>query len=99
MTDVFCAEGIRRAAWALPRAWENGGDREARAAMAWVSLLGGLSLANAGLGAAHGFAAPVGGMFPAPHGAVCAAILPYAMEVNVARSRRPPARKPGPGPL
>jgi alcohol dehydrogenase class IV len=83
MTDMFCVEGIRRAAWALPRAWENGGDREARAAMAWVSLLGGLSLANAGLGAAHGFAAPVGGMFPAPHGAVCAAILPYAMEVNV----------------
>jgi len=83
MTDMFCVEGIRRAEWALPRAWENGGDREARAAMAWVSLLGGLSLANAGLGAAHGFAAPVGGMFPAPHGAVCAAILPYAMEVNV----------------
>jgi alcohol dehydrogenase class IV len=92
MTDVFCVEGIRRAAWALPRAWENGGDREARAGMAWASLLGGLSLANAGLGAAHGFAAPVGGMFHAPHGAVCAAVLPYAMEVNVgALAARQPA--------
>jgi alcohol dehydrogenase class IV len=91
MTDMFSVEGIRRAAWALPRAWENGGDREARAAMAWASLLGGLSLANAGLGAVHGFAAPVGGMFPAPHGAVCAAILPYAMEVNV---RALAARRP-----
>jgi alcohol dehydrogenase class IV len=91
MTDMFCLEGIRRVAWALPRAWENGGDREARAGMAWASLLGGLSLANAGLGAVHGFAAPVGGMFPAPHGAVCAAVLPYAMEVNVRASaaRRP----------
>jgi alcohol dehydrogenase class IV len=60
--------------------------------MAWASLLGGLSLANAGLGAAHGFAAPVGGMFPAPHGAVCAALLPYAMEVNVrALAARQPA--------
>ncbi len=48
-----------------------------------ASLLGGLSLANAGLGAVHGFAAPIGGMFPAPHGAVCAALLPRAMEVNV----------------
>jgi alcohol dehydrogenase class IV len=51
--------------------------------MAFASLLGGMALANAGLGAVHGFAAPVGGMFPAPHGAVCAAILPHAMRVNI----------------
>ena len=61
--------------------------------MAWASLLGGLALANAGLGAVHGFAAPVGGMFPAPHGAVCAAVLPHAMEVNVRRAARPGARR------
>ncbi|HEY1342018.1 MAG TPA: iron-containing alcohol dehydrogenase, partial [Bryobacteraceae bacterium] len=83
MTDMFCVDGMRRAASALPRAWENGGDREARADMSFASLLGGLALANAGLGAVHGFAAPIGGMFPAPHGAVCAAVLPHAMEVNV----------------
>ena len=89
MTDIYCAEGIRRAAGALARACENGADREARRDMAWASLLGGLSLANAGLGAVHGFAAPVGGMFPAPHGAVCAALLPHAVEVNLrALSRR-----------
>jgi alcohol dehydrogenase class IV len=59
--------------------------------MSWVSLLGGLSLANAGLGAVHGFAAPIGGMFPAPHGAICAAVLPRALPVNVGalRSRAP----------
>jgi alcohol dehydrogenase class IV len=51
--------------------------------MAWASLLGGMALANAALGAVHGFAAPIGGMFPAPHGAVCAALLPHAMGVNV----------------
>jgi alcohol dehydrogenase class IV len=91
MTDVFCVEGIRRAAAALPRVWENGRDREARTEMAWASLLGGLALANAGLGAAHGIAAPVGGMFPAPHGAVCAAVLPHVMDANIEslRARAP----------
>jgi alcohol dehydrogenase class IV len=92
MTDMFCVEGIRRAAVALPRAWENGADRAARADMSWASLLGGLALANAGLGAVHGFAAPIGGRFPAPHGAACAAVLPHAMEINVEALRR---RAPG----
>ena len=83
MTDQFCLEGLRRAAVALPRLWDNGADREARSAMAWASLLGGMALANAGLGAVHGFAAPIGGMWNAPHGAVCAALLPHVMDVNV----------------
>jgi alcohol dehydrogenase class IV len=91
MTDQFCVEGMRRAAGALPRVSENGGDRQARCDMAWASLLGGMALANAALGAVHGFAAPLGGMFPAPHGAVCAALLPHAMEVNVGALR---ARSP-----
>ncbi len=91
MTDQFSVEGMRRAAGALRRVWQDGGDREARRDMAWASLLGGMALANAGLGAVHGFAAPIGGMFPAPHGAVCAALLPYAMEVNIRalRARAP----------
>ena len=96
MTDLVCVEGIRRAAAALPRVWENGCDREARGEMAWASLLGGMALANAGLGAAHGFAAPVGGMFAAPHGAICAALLPHVMEMNVQALR---ARAPGSAPL
>ena len=51
--------------------------------MALASLCGGLALANAGLGAVHGFAGPIGGMFPAPHGAICARLLPPVMEANV----------------
>jgi alcohol dehydrogenase class IV len=51
--------------------------------MALASLLGGLALANAGLGVVHGFAAPIGGMFEAPHGAVCAALLPHGMKANI----------------
>jgi alcohol dehydrogenase class IV len=88
MTDLFCVEGMRRAATALPRVWEDGADREARGEMAWAALLGGLALANAGLGAVHGFAAPIGGRFPAPHGATCAAVLPHAMEINVEALRQ-----------
>jgi alcohol dehydrogenase class IV len=91
MVDMFCLDGIRRAARALPRAYDNGRDAEARADMSMASLLGGLSLANAGLGAVHGFAAPIGGMFPAPHGAVCAALLPWVMDANIRalRARAP----------
>jgi len=83
MTDRLCADGIPRAARALPRVWDDPRDGEARRDMAWSSLLSGMALANAGLGAVHGFAAPIGGMFPAPHGAVCAALLPHAMEINI----------------
>jgi alcohol dehydrogenase class IV len=91
MTDAICVDGIRRAASGLPRAWERGDDAEARASMSWAAVLGGMALANAGLGAVHGFAAPVGGMFPAPHGAICAAVLPRAMAVNIQalRARAP----------
>ena len=97
MTDLFSVEGIRRAAGALPRVWEDGGDRQARTDMSWASLLGGLALANAGLGAVHGFAAPVGGMFPAPHGAACAALLPHARAVNIQalRARAPASQALG----
>ena len=56
---------------------------DARTDMALGSLFGGLALANAALGAVHGFAAPIGGRFPAPHGAVCAALLPHVMTANV----------------
>jgi alcohol dehydrogenase class IV len=94
MTDLYCVDGLRRAAAALPRVWEDGQDREARTAMSWASLLGGMALANAGLGAIHAFAAPVGGMWKAPHGAICAAVLPHAIEVNVeALRRRAPANR------
>jgi alcohol dehydrogenase class IV len=87
MTDLYCVEGLRLAASALRRAWRDGRDLAARTDMAFASLLGGLALANAGLGAVHGFAAPLGGMFDAPHGALCAALLPHAMAVNIAALR------------
>jgi alcohol dehydrogenase class IV len=91
MTDGLCREGILRAAHSLRTAYEHGDDTNARGDMALASLFGGLALANAGLGAAHGFAAPIGGSFDAPHGAVCAALLPHVMRANVQalRERQP----------
>ncbi len=83
MTDALCREGIRRAARSLAKTFENGSDLLAREDMALASLFSGMALANAGLGAVHGFAAPIGGMWAAPHGAVCAALLAPVMEVNV----------------
>jgi alcohol dehydrogenase class IV len=83
ITDLVCLEGIRLASGALLRAYRNGGDCEARKDMALASLMGGLALANAGLGAVHGFAAAIGGAFKVPHGAVCAALLPHVMAVNI----------------
>jgi alcohol dehydrogenase class IV len=88
ITDGLCVEGMRRAARSLRRAYERGEDISAREDMALASLFGGFSLANAGLGAVHGFAAPIGGMFPAPHGAVCAALLPHVMEINIRAIRQ-----------
>ncbi|MCY0993035.1 iron-containing alcohol dehydrogenase [Nannocystis sp. ILAH1] len=92
ITDALCRDGIARAAGALPRAFADGRDLEARSDMALASLLGGLALANAALGAVHGFAGPIGGAFPdAPHGAVCARLLPEVLRINgrALRAREP----------
>ncbi|ACB73544.1 iron-containing alcohol dehydrogenase [Opitutus terrae] len=87
MTDALCVEGLRRAATSLWAAVDEGSNTLARENMAIASLFGGLALANAGLGAVHGFAGPIGGMFPAPHGAVCAALLPHVMRANLTALR------------
>jgi alcohol dehydrogenase class IV len=86
MTDALCREGLDLAARSLRAAFQNGNDATAREDMALASLFGGLALANAGLGAVHGFAAPFGAMFNAPHGAVCAALLAPVMRANCRRA-------------
>jgi alcohol dehydrogenase class IV len=84
LTDGICREGIKRAARSLRQAFEQGDDLEARENMCLASLFGGLALANAKLGAVHGFAGPLGGMYPsAPHGVICGRLLPFVIEANV----------------
>jgi len=91
LTDGLAREGLRRAAAGLRRAYADGGDIGARTDMAVCSLLGGLALANAKLGAVHGLAGVIGGTAAVPHGMACAALLAPVIETNVAalRSRQP----------
>jgi alcohol dehydrogenase class IV len=87
LTDAICREGMMRAARSLQRAYHHGDDASAREDMSIAALFGVLALANAKLGAVHGFAGPIGGLFPAPHGAVCARLLPFVIEANIKASR------------
>lgn len=93
ITDALCREGILRISTALERAYTHGDDIEARSDMALASLFSGIALANAKLGAVHGFAAPLGGEFHIPHGVACAILLPHVMEANVNAVRSMPNAK------
>ncbi len=83
LTDGLAREGLRRAAAGLRAAYADGGDLGARADMATCSLLGGMALANAKLGAVHGLAGVIGGTAAVPHGVACAALLAPVIETNV----------------
>jgi alcohol dehydrogenase class IV len=83
LTDGLAAEGLRRAAAGLRAAYADGSDLGARAHMSMCSLLGGMALANAKLGAVHGLAGVIGGTAEVPHGMACAALLAPVIEANV----------------
>lgn len=81
--DMFCREGLKRVSRSLLIAYKNGEDAQPREDMVMASMLGGMALANVKLGAIHGFAGPMGGMYPIPHGAVCACLMPAVIEMNI----------------
>lgn len=85
LTDALCRDAIPRGLAAIRRLMLDEADPEARDEMAWVSLCGGLALANAGLGAVHGLAGPLGGLTGAAHGEICGALLPHVLRANRAR--------------
>jgi len=87
ITDALAIRGISLAGRSLLRAYTDGNDLDAREDMAMAALLSGMTLTNAGLGAAHGFASPLGANFPIPHGVVCGTLLPHVMRANVAALR------------
>jgi alcohol dehydrogenase class IV len=91
LTDGLAREGLRRAAAGLRAAYADGRDLGARADMAVCSLLGGIALANAKLGAVHGLAGVIGGTADVPHGVACAALLAPVIEANVRALRSGPA--------
>jgi alcohol dehydrogenase class IV len=96
-TDALCAAGLPRAARALQRLRLAPQDLDARTDLALAALWSGQALTNAGLGAVHGLAAPIGGMFSAPHGAVCAALLAPVMQGNLTALRERMPRHPALG--
>ncbi|MCE4563512.1 iron-containing alcohol dehydrogenase [Maribellus sp. CM-23] len=81
--DMICREGLQRIARSLAKACQKGDDEAARTDMSMASLLGGMALANVKLGAVHGFAGPMGGLYPIPHGTVCASLMAAVMETNI----------------
>ena len=83
LTDGLAREGLRRAGTGLRAAYADGADLGARADMAVCSLLGGIALANAKLGAVHGLAGVIGGTAAVPHGMACAALLVPVIEANL----------------
>lgn len=94
ITDALAAAGLRHAAAGLRAAFADGSDVAARTELAQCSLLGGMSLANAKLGAVHGFAGVIGGLVPIAHGAICAALLAPVTEANVRALRERAADHP-----
>jgi alcohol dehydrogenase class IV len=94
LTDGLAREGLRRAAAGLRAAFADGSDLEARTDMAVCSLLGGMALANAKLGAVHGIAGVIGGTADVPHGVACAALLTPVIEANVRALRSGPPGQP-----
>ena len=99
LTDGLAREGLRRAAAGLRAAYADGTDLAARTDMAMCSLLGGLALANAKLGAVHGLAGVIGGTADVPHGFACAARAARGGRGQRAGAARRAGRRPGAGPL
>lgn len=95
LTDPLAAEAIARIARSLERAVTRGDDLEARSDMLYGSLLAGMALVNAGLGAVHGLAHPLGARYGIAHGVVCGLLLPYVMAYNLAFARDKYARVAG----
>lgn len=91
LTDTLCRDGIKKVARSLRTVYCQPDDTAARSDMSLASLFSGLALANAGLGAVHGLAGPLGGLCDAPHGVICAKLLPTVVKINVQalQSREP----------
>ena len=81
--DMICREGLTRVSRSLLTAYNNGNNEQARTDMSLAGMLGGMALANVKLGAVHGFAGPMGGMYPIPHGTVCASLVSAVIETNI----------------
>lgn len=84
ITDALAYSGLKYMKDNIIPACTTGSDNiEVRTAMAYGSLMSGITLANAGLGIVHGLASPIGGFFDIPHGVVCGTLLAEATKINI----------------
>ena len=83
LTDGIALQAIKLISRSLRTAVHSGKNIKAREDMAMGSLLAGISLGNAGVGAVHALAYPLGGKFKVPHGVANSLLLPYVMKYNV----------------
>lgn len=83
LTDALAVPGIPLALRGLRALADDALTPAREEGLALAALYGGMCIANAGLGAAHGLVAPLGGLLEVPHGVGCAALLPPAMLVNL----------------
>ena len=81
--DIYALQGIRLIAANLEKAVKNGKDVEAREALAFGSLYGGLCLGPVNTAAVHALSYPLGGEFHIPHGLSNAILLPSVMKFNM----------------
>ncbi|MDI7277904.1 MAG: iron-containing alcohol dehydrogenase, partial [Anaerolineae bacterium] len=95
LTDPLAAEAIRRTGRSLARAVQHGDDLAARSDMLYGSLLAGMAMTNARLGAVHGLAHPLGARYGIAHGAVCGLLLPYVMAYSLPYAAEKYARVAG----
>ncbi|USL44205.1 iron-containing alcohol dehydrogenase [Priestia megaterium] len=82
LTDGIALQAIKLISGSIRKAVYNGKDLKAREDMAMGSLLAGISLGNAGVGAVHALAYPLGGKFKVPHGVANSLLLPFVMKYN-----------------
>jgi len=95
-TDALALSGLKAFRDGFWAAWEAGHPRqqEGYAGIAYASLMSGITLAQAGLGAVHGLASPLGAFFPIPHGVVCGTLVSEATACNVRALRERASQSP-----
>jgi len=82
-TDALCISGLRAARDGLLKLYKNPADQNAQYRMAYASMQSGICLAQTGLGSVHGLAAPLGALYPIPHGVACGTLVAKATEINI----------------